>query len=79
MLERATLVNMICAVLEERGHGTFRGGEGSNPFVGVQGNLHQETEIRLETIFPAHISSSLTKAIVDNHPYEEPVYDIYNL
>jgi dinuclear metal center YbgI/SA1388 family protein len=61
------------------GHGTFRGGEGSNPFVGVQGNLHQETEIRLETIFPAHISSSLTKAIVDNHPYEEPVYDIYNL
>src|SRR5690606_30753813 len=34
------------------GTGTFRGGEGTDPFIGKAGKLEQADEIRLETILP---------------------------
>lgn len=61
------------------GTGTFRAGETANPFVGNIGELHEESEIRFETIFPKQIQSKVIKAIHKYHPYEEPAYDIYSL
>ncbi len=61
------------------GTGTFRGGEGSNPFVGVPGEMHQEPEIRVETIVLAHQAGKVVRAMVDAHPYEEVAYDLYPL
>lgn len=61
------------------GKGSFRAGEGTDPFVGEKGELHLEEEIRLETIFPRHIKSRLIAAMKKAHPYEEVAYDIYTL
>jgi hypothetical protein len=61
------------------GQGTFRAGNGANPFVGEIGELHFEDEIRIETIFPAFLQSKVINVLLRTHPYEEVAYDIYNL
>jgi len=61
------------------GYGTFRAGEGSDPFVGDAGHLHKENECRIEVIFPDHITKTLLSSLNEAHPYEEVAYDIYPL
>lgn len=61
------------------GKGTFRAGDGTAPFVGKQGELHEENEVRLETIVPNYLASKVIAAMVDVHPYEEVAYDLYPL
>ena len=61
------------------GQGTFRALQGANPFVGRLDELHTESEIRIEVIYPAHIEKQLLKTLRDVHPYEEVAYDIYAL
>ncbi len=61
------------------GFGTFKAGDGTNPFVGQQGELHQEPEIRIETVFPIWRQSKIVAALLAHHPYEEVAYDIYPL
>jgi dinuclear metal center YbgI/SA1388 family protein len=61
------------------GDGTFRALEGSNPFVGKQGKLHTEPELRIETVFSAYFENAVISALKLAHPYEEVAYDIYSL
>lgn len=61
------------------GEGTFKGGAGTNPFLGKSGQRHTEKEVRLEMIFPAWVENLLLKALVAAHPYEEVAYDIFSL
>jgi dinuclear metal center YbgI/SA1388 family protein len=61
------------------GKGTFRGSEGSDPYVGQVGELHQEPETRVETIVPAPLVRKVVRAMEKAHPYEEVAYDIYPL
>jgi hypothetical protein len=61
------------------GQGTFRGDENTNPYVGEKGKLHCENETRIETIVPKFLLSSVLKAMINAHPYEEVAYDIYPL
>lgn len=61
------------------GKGTFRAGEGANPFVGNVGTMHTEDEVRIETIFPKAIQGNILNAMLKVHPYEEVAYDIYSL
>ncbi len=61
------------------GYGTFRAGDGTNPYVGERGKLHREEETRIEVIFPDHIQGRVIAALKDSHPYEEVAYDIYPL
>jgi len=58
------------------GTGTFKAGEGSQPFVGQLGQRQEEAEIRIETIFPAWLQNKIIAAISSAHPYEEPAYDL---
>ncbi|MEJ5306077.1 MAG: Nif3-like dinuclear metal center hexameric protein [Ignavibacteria bacterium] len=62
-----------------KGKGTFFGLENTNPAVGVKGKLEEVEEIRLEMIFEKWNLNKVLKALLDNHPYEEPAYDIYPL
>ena len=59
------------------GQGTFKGGEGTNPFVGETGKLHIENEIRIETVIPREKINGCIRAMISAHPYEEVAYDIY--
>lgn len=61
------------------GFGTFKGNESTHPHVGEKGKRHKEPEIRIETIFPAHIEQGLVHALREAHPYEEVAYDILPL
>lgn len=61
------------------GEGTFRAGEGTNPFCGKVGEHHHEAEIRIETILPAYRKTAAIDALLKAHPYEEPAYDLYAL
>lgn len=62
-----------------RGTGTFRALEGANPFCGEINELHFENEVRIETILPAYLKTSVTRALLSVHPYEEPAFDFYPL
>ena len=61
------------------GEGTFRAQEGANPFSGTIGELHNEKEVRIETIFPVYKRGEVIRALISAHPYEEPAFDIYPL
>jgi len=61
------------------GSGTFRAGEHAHPYVGNLNELHSEPEIRIETIIPAYKKSTVLRALLAIHPYEEPAYDFYSL
>ena len=61
------------------GQGTFKPGEGSNPFTGKRGIRHTEDEIKMEMIFPAWQEKAILAALIDTHPYEEVAYDIIAL
>jgi dinuclear metal center YbgI/SA1388 family protein len=68
-----------CCSYNIEGKGTFRAGENSNPFVGEKGQVHQEDEVRIETILPEWLSGKVVLAMLAAHPYEEVAYDIYPL
>jgi dinuclear metal center YbgI/SA1388 family protein len=61
------------------GTGTFRAGDGANPFVGNVGQHHQENEVRIETVFPTWLQGQVISALLQAHPYEEVAYDLYPL
>ena len=61
------------------GTGTFKGEEGTNPFVGEIGKRHEEKEIKMEFIFPAYLQRQIVSAMIKAHPYEEVAYDIVPL
>lgn len=59
------------------GIGTFRPGEGAEPYLGETGRLEQAREVRLETIVTADRRGALVRAARKAHPYEEMAYDLY--
>ncbi len=61
------------------GVGTFKAGDGTNPYVGNVGEQHQEAETRVEIIFAAHLQQTIIAAMKAAHPYEEVAYDIIPL
>lgn len=63
----------------EAGQGTFFGGEGSNPTLGLAGRRETVPEIRLELICPANRLSEVIIAIRAAHSYEQPAIDVYPL
>ena len=61
------------------GVGTFRAGEGCNPFVGELGEMHYEKETRIEMVVREADAEKVRQAALSAHPYEEPVVDVYAL
>src|SRR5688572_509088 len=61
------------------GTGTFKAGQGADPYVGNIGERHSENEIKVEAILPAHLEDRIVAAMQAAHPYEEVAYDVVNL
>lgn len=61
------------------GEGTFRAGQGAEPFAGEVGRDHTEPEVRIEVVVPSYIIGKCVRALLDAHPYEEVAYDIIAL
>lgn len=61
------------------GKGSFKPLEGTKPFIGQTGQRERVDEVKIETIFHERNLTKIIRTIYHNHPYEEPVYDIYEL
>jgi dinuclear metal center YbgI/SA1388 family protein len=61
------------------GTGTFKAGEGADPYVGEIGKRHSEKETKIEIVYPFYLEQQVVKALVQNHPYEEVAYDIFTM
>jgi hypothetical protein len=62
-----------------KGIGRFKPTSGANPTIGTVGEIESVAEERIETVCSADILEKVLKAIRDNHPYEEPATDVYEL
>jgi dinuclear metal center YbgI/SA1388 family protein len=63
----------------EEGEGTFKAGQGTDPYVGDIGNRHTEKELKIEVILPSYLESRIVAALKAAHPYEEVAYDLVDL
>lgn len=61
------------------GTGTFKAGQGADPYVGEIGERHHEKETKIEIVYPFYLENQVVKALVDHHPYEEVAYDIFTM
>lgn len=61
------------------GEGTFKALSGANPYVGKIGELHREEEIKTEITVPEYLLNQSIRALVNAHPYEEPVWNVIPL
>ncbi len=61
------------------GEGTFRAQRGADPYVGEPEQFHVEPEVKIETILPSYKKTTVLRALLASHPYEEPAYDFVPL
>jgi dinuclear metal center YbgI/SA1388 family protein len=62
-----------------KGQGQFRPLEGSNPYIGTENQVEHVEEERIEMIYPTGLQRAVVQAIYENHPYEEPAFDLLPL
>lgn len=61
------------------GQGQFRPLDGSKPFLGQQGIVEVIPEYRVEMVCEAKSLNAAVAALLDEHPYEEPAWDVVAL
>lgn len=61
------------------GEGRFKALDGANPFIGDIGELHIEPEVKIEVVVPENNKNKILRSMLNNHPYEEPAYDLFTL
>lgn len=60
-----------------KGLGTYRPLKNAKPFKGEEGKISFEEEVRLEMECDSTNLNSVIDALLENHPYEEVAYEIY--
>lgn len=71
--------NYSHCTFQSPGEGTFKPLEGTNPFIGQQGELEHVDEVKVETIVEESNLSEVIDQMSEAHPYEEVAYDIISL
>ncbi len=61
------------------GNGTFQAGSSSSPKVGEKNKLHIEKEEKIEMVFYSNLKSKILNVLIDEHPYEEVAYELYQI
>lgn len=61
------------------GMSTFKPMNNATPFVGKIGERELIGEVKIETVFLERNFKKIIETIHQNHPYEEPAYDIYEI
>jgi dinuclear metal center YbgI/SA1388 family protein len=67
------------ASFSSTGEGRFRPREGANPTIGKVGELEVVDEVRIECVLPRAARPRVVAAMLVDHPYEEPAYDVVEL
>ncbi len=68
-----------CCAWQTPGHGQFRPLDGSQPFIGAQGQVETVEEYKVEMVCADDNIKAVLEAFRQAHPYEEPAYDIWPL
>lgn len=71
--------NYDCCSFQVRGRGQFRPLDGSNPYIGDQGEIETVDEFRVEMICAEEHLKAALSALRLAHPYEEPAIDLWKL
>lgn len=61
------------------GEGQFRPLQGSQPFLGQQGEVETVPEFKVEMVCAGEHVKAVIAALRQSHPYEEPAFDIQAL
>jgi dinuclear metal center YbgI/SA1388 family protein len=61
------------------GIGTFRPEQGANPTIGTVGRVEDVPETRIEMVLQRSRRTTVVRALLEAHPYEEPAYDVVEL
>lgn len=61
------------------GQGIFLANDNAHPYIGTKNVLHSENEVRTEITVPEHLLASSIQALINTHPYEEPVWNVVSL
>lgn len=61
------------------GTGQFRPLQGSSPYIGQHGEIETVAEYRVEMVCDDKKIQQVINALKENHPYEEPAYDVWRL
>jgi dinuclear metal center YbgI/SA1388 family protein len=67
------------ASFSSAGEGRFRPLTGANPTIGAVGDLEVVDEVRVEVVLPRSLRRPVVTAMLAEHPYEEPAYDVVEL
>lgn len=62
-----------------RGEGQFRPLAGSDPYIGVHGEVERVLEYKVEMVFEESLYSEIIHALKSSHPYETPAYGVIPL
>lgn len=68
-----------CCCWQSLGMGQYRPLEGSDPFLGKQGEIEQVREYKVELVCEETVIWNAVAALKHSHPYEEPAYDVVKL
>ncbi len=71
--------NYSTCTFSTKGLGTFKPLSGTNPFIGSEGSLEKVKEVKIETVVREENLSITIDKVIENHPYEEVAYDIFEL
>jgi hypothetical protein len=71
--------NYEYASFSVKGVGRFRPLKGAHPAIGEVGKFEEVPEERIETIVDEINLEEVMKAVLENHPYEEPAIDVMEL
>ncbi|WP_111497926.1 MULTISPECIES: YqfO family protein [Marinobacter] len=58
------------------GRGQFRPLDGSQPYLGQQGEVERVDEYKVELVCEADLIRNAIQALKQAHPYEEPAYEV---
>lgn len=58
------------------GEGRFKPTDLANPYIGKVNELTMVEEDKIEVVFPVSLKNKILRALLTNHPYEEPAYDL---
>ncbi|MGF0240860.1 hypothetical protein ACQR3P_16550 [Rhodococcus sp. IEGM1300] len=61
------------------GRGQFRPLEGSQPFIGQDGQVEQVEEWKVELVVADELIVAAVAALKLSHPYETPAYEVWRL
>lgn len=68
-----------CCAWQCAGQGQFRPLEGSQPFLGAQGEIERVNEFKVEMVCADGLIKKAIAALRRAHPYEEPAFDIFRM